>query len=594
MRVSTKPIPAFLSLRSTIATEYNRIESEKIMTQAVIEALQRAQKLINSGKLDKAESLCKKVLKKNPHQPDALHLSGLIALRSNRYACAIQAYDKALKIRPNESAYHYNLGLVYLRTNQLDSAITHLQITIELQPELAYAYSDLCLALTRSGAIDAAIAAGENAVTLASDNAAAHNNLALAYDACGNFDASFEHYLKAARLLPGSPSVQFDMGNLYVSRGNFDAARQCFRKVLQLQPHNLVAYGNLVRITRYSATEHDDVIRLKAFLDQTQLSDNERTTVLFSLGKIYQDCELYDDAFSYFEHGNQLQDKKFRFDPSKPAHAASLLIDTCTSDLFRQKQLIGNTAETPVFIVGTPRSGTTLTEQVLSSHPDVFGAGELHWIPDTTNRLRDYLKSSTSYPQCLSELTENSINELASNYLNYTRSLAHGERRIVDKMPGNFLHLGFIHILFPNAKIIHCQRDPRDACISMFCTQFPSGVPYSYNLYKLGAFYSQYERTMEHWRKVLPADTMIEMEYETLVTNQETEICRLLGFLGLDWNDACLAFYDQKRPVHTASDTQVTKPLYSTSIGRWNNFQKHLQPLEEGLRYRKDSGSSER
>jgi len=453
---------------------------------------------------------------------------------------------------------------------------------------MACAYSSLCLALTRSGDIETAIASGKEAVALAPNDAAAHNNLAIAYDARGNFAISFKHYLKASRLLPDHPSVQFDLGNAYVSRGDLEAARKCFKKVLQLQPDQLVAYGNLVRITKYNSPEHEDVIQLKTFLDQAQLSDDQRTTILFSLGKIYQDCGLYDEAFSYFERGNRLQDKKHQFDPAKPTHAASLLINNCTSDLFNQKRMIGNPTKTPVFIVGTPRSGTTLTEQILSSHPDVFGAGELHWFPETASGLQEYLKAAMPYPQCLSNLTESSINELALKYSKYTHSLANGERRIVDKMPGNFLHLGFIHILFPNARIIHCRREPRDTCISMFCHQFPSGVPYSYDLYKLGAFYSQYERTMEHWRKVLPGDTMIEIDYENLVNNQEVESRRLLDFLGLEWNDDCLEFYKQRRSVNTASDTQVTKPLYSSSIGRWKHYQKHLRPLEEGFRYREE------
>jgi len=581
-------MPAFFDHTLYNRHDSNRMERQQLMAHAVLGALQKAQTLITSGKFEKAESLCRKILKQDPHQPDALHLSGFIALQRKHYVRAIQAYEKALALKANEPNYHYNLGLAHLRSLQFDAAVTHLQKTVELQPELACAYSDLCLALTRAGNIESAIDAGRKAVSLLPEDAAAHNNLALAYDAWRDFEASFEHYLKAAELLPDRPSVQFDLGNVYVGRGDLEAARQCFRKVIQLQPNQLEAYGNLVRITKYSSPEHKDAHQLKAFLDQAQLSDDDRTTALFSLGKIYQDCSRYDEAFDYFQSGNQLQDKKHRFDPAKAAQVVSLLVDGCSSELFTEKRTIGNATETPVFVVGTPRSGTTLTEQILSSHPDVFGAGELHWVQEASSGLQEYLKTLTPYPRCLGELTAGAINELALKYLSYTHSLASGERRIVDKMPGNFVHLGLIHCLFPNARIIHCRREPRDACISMFCNYFPSGVPYSYDLYKLGAFYSQYERAMEHWRKVLPADALMEIDYESLVQNQEMESRRLVDFIRLEWHEDCLAFYKQKRRVNTASDTQVTRPMYSSSIGRWKHYEKHLQPLEEGFGYSKD------
>ena len=550
--------------------------------------LQKAQNLIASGNLEEAKYLCEEILKENPYQADALHLSGLIYLNENNYTQALEVYIKALVINSNNPSYHCNLGLAYLHTNTYDSAVKHFRKAITLQPNMACAHRDLCQALLKVNDIKAAIASGKKAVALAPDEATAYKNLALAYAARGNFNASFKNQIKASQLLPDNPGIQFDLGNAYVSRGDIDKAKECFRKVIKFQPNHLVAYGNVVRITKYNTPENEDVIQLKAFLNQAQLPELSRITALFSLGKIYQDCGLYDEAFSYFKEGNLLQDKKYQFNPTQPAFAASLLINNCTRELISQKHKISNSKEKPIFIIGTPRSGTSLVEQILSSHRDVFGAGELHWFPEKSSELQQYLKTSTPYPQCLNELAKKSINKLASEYSKYTQSLANGECRVVDKMPGNFLHLGFIHILFPNAKIIHCRRDPRDSCISMFCTQFPAGVPYSYDLYKLGAFYSQYERTMEHWHQTLPDDMMIEIEYEELIQNQAAESRRLLDFLELEWHDDCISFYKQKRVVHTASDTQVTKPLYSTSIGRWKHYQKHLQPLEDGFKYQKD------
>ncbi|HFD11213.1 MAG TPA: sulfotransferase family protein [Crenotrichaceae bacterium] len=556
--------------------------------QAVKTTLKAAENLIASGKLDEAELLCERILNKNPHQSDALHLSGLIALNKKQYERAIQKHTQTTTINPDNPIYHYNLGQAYLRANLSDSAVKHLRKAATLKPNMASAHRDLCHILVITGDIKTAISSGKKAVSLAPEDAVTHYNLAIAYNTFGDFNSSFKSFHKASQLQPDNPRFQFDLGKAYISYGDTVAARKCFKNVIKLQPNQLVAYANMVRITKYDSPEHEDVIQLKKFLNQPQLSDQNRVDVLFSLGKIYQDCSLYDEAFSYFKEGNKLQDNKYRFNPAEPALAASLLIDNCTSELFSRKHKISSSTEKPIFIVGAPRSGTTLVEQILSSHHNVFGAGELHWFPETSSKLQQYLKTTLPYPNCLNKLTKSSTKKLALQYSKYTQTLANGERRITDKMPGNFLHLGFIHILFPNAKIIHCRRDPRDTCISMFCHQFPSGVPYSYDLYKLGAFYSQYERIMEHWHKVLPEDTMIEVEYENLINNQETESHRLLDFLGLKWHDNCLSFYKQKRAIHTASDTQVTKPLYSSSIGRWKNYQTFLQPLEDGFNYKKD------
>ena len=246
---------------------------------------------------------------------------------------------------------------------------------------------------------------------------------------------------------------------------------------------------------------------------------------------------------------------------------------------------MGNISNTPVFIVGVPRSGTSLVEQILSSHSDVFGAGELTWVGVVASSIQDNLKTDTHYPECIQELTKSNINGLAEQYLRYLHTLANNESRITDKMPNNFLHLGLIHILFPNARIIHCRRDPRDTCVSIYTEYFPDGLPYSYNLLKLGAFYKQYERIMDHWRTVIGAGLIIDIDYENLVKNQEEESRRLVKFIGLDWDDSCMDFYRKKRRVNTVSNLQVKKPMYSSSIGRWKHYEKYLQTLDQGFKY---------
>lgn len=555
------------------------------MARAVTEALQKAQKLINVGKLGKAEAFCMKILKRERRQPDVLHLLGIIALRNNRHARAVELYTEALQARPGHALYHYNLGLAHLRSGQFELAVEHLQRSIELDPKLTAAHSDLCLALKNAGDFETAVEVGRKAVTLEPEDAATHYNLALAYDDWQDYEASFAHYQKASQLLPDHPGLLYDLGRAYSGRGDTNSARRCFLRLIQLKPQQPEAYTSLVQITNYRSPSDEDVSKLEELLVQDHLSDDGRSGIYFALGKIYQDCGLYEEAFGYFDQGNKLQDNKFQFALEEFTAYISSLIETYTPELIAEKIAFGNNSEVPVFIVGTPRSGTTLVEQILSSHPEVFGAGELAWFGKASAGLNTYLHTTTPNPESVLELDRTSSEQLASKYLRYIHSLSAGKPRVTDKMPANFLMLGLIHILFPKARIIHSIREPRDSCVSMYCHYFPSGQPFTYDLFKLGAWYAQYRRIMAHWRSVLPAGTMTEIGYEDMVQNQEAESRRLVGFIGLEWDEACLAFHQKKRHVNTASHLQVTRPMYSSSVDRWKVYAKHLKPLEAGLNY---------
>ena len=547
------------------------------------ETLLKAHRLLHSGNLAKAELLYKKLAKAHHGNPDVLHLQGLIAIRKGQYESAISTYRNALYIKPNIAPFHYNLAIAHINTGQFDEAVRHLEHTIQIDPTLTQAYCDLCLALTRSGNIESALTIGRKAVELLPDHPASHYNLALALDRWKDFETAFSHYQRAATLAPEHLGIQFNLGNMYANRGELEQARRCFQKILKEDPFNLAAYRNLIRITRYTTPDHQDVKQLKTLLNNKSLTDDQRTSIFFDLGKIHQDCELFDEAFNFFIQGNQLQDVKHNFSTAKFIRHTHNLQKHYTQNLIDRLSLHGNPSETPVFIVGTPRSGTTLVEQILSSHGEVFGAGELEWFGKAVAALPDLVATTEEYPTCIENMEKSTIEDLAIKYLLYLKSLASGQRLISDKMPTNFLHIGLIHILFPKAKIIHCQRNPLDSCISMFCNYFTEGTPFSYDLYKLGIFYRGYQKMMAHWKKTLPPHTIIDLGYEQLVAHQESETRRLLSFLDLEWDNACLEFYKQKRRVFTASDQQVRKPMYSSSIGRWKYYEKHLQPLIDGL-----------
>ncbi len=551
--------------------------------------LQTARDYLNSGDFSEAESLCQQVLSSEPDNIEALKLSSIIAMSAGDYGRAAQVFSRVISVSASlgkESAVdYYNLGLACINIGESVSAVQHFQKSIEIQPKLACVYGDLCLALIRCDKIEAAISAGEKAVSLLPDNPVAHFNLAQAYDTWQSYDLAFKHCQKAALLLPEHPGIQLSLAMAYVGFGNTESASECYRKVIKHKPQDVEAYHHLVRINKFTSPDHEDVHKLKVILSESWLNDEDRASILSALGKIYQDCELYDDAFAYYEQANQLQETLRQFNLDLFADYITCMIKNSGSEILSEKYALGNISKTPVFIVGTPRSGTSLVEQILSSHKDVFGAGELTWMGAAASSIRGKLKTATNYPVCIQELTKSNINELADAYLHYLFSLSDKESRITDKMPNNFLHLGFIHILFPNAKIIHCRRDPRDSCVSMYTEYFQDGPPYSNNLLKLGAFYKQYERVMDHWRTVLPAGTMMDVDYENLVLNQEQVSRQFVNFIGLPWDKACLTFYQKQRRVNTASDMQVKKPMYSSSIGRWKHYQKHLGLLEQGFKY---------
>jgi hypothetical protein len=229
-----------------------------------------------------------------------------------------------------------------------------------------------------------------------------------------------------------------------------------------------------------------------------------------------------------------------------------------------------------------PRSGTSLAEQILASHPDVFGAGELPVVNRMVDQLATVLDTSIPYPECLKYLDNHTLEQLASEYLEEAQLKSNDEQFITDKMPSNFMHLGFISLMFPNARIIHCTRDPLDTCLSCYFQNFTGEHPYAYSLTSLGKFYRMYEKLMEHWSKVIP-NPIFELSYEKVVVNPEQEIRSMVDFCGLEWDDKCLDFHQTKRTVATASHSQVRQKIYTSSVGKWRSYEKHLDELCSAL-----------
>lgn len=552
---------------------------------AIASELNKIKALVDAGDLVMAQTLLESVVEISPRNVDVLNMLGMIGLMRGDYPDAIQWLQQAVGVNSGIASLQFNLGLAYARAGSPGEAAVCLRESIRIDSSYEPAHSLLCHVARELFRLDEAIEAGLAAIRLDPASSKSHTNLGAAYEAWGNPDLAQKHYKLAVELAPDQVQAQFNLATSYLGSGDRKAAVECLKKTLNLRPQHTGAMRQLARLTKYSSARHEDFSRYENLLESNTLNDNERSELLFALGKMYQDCGLYDDAFSCFTDGNNIQHERlgFRIDEFE-----SKVSNLCA--FYSREQLVwhtdlGNKSEEPLFIVGMPRSGTSLVEQILASHPNIFGAGELSWFWWLESIISDYLCASERYPECIRELDLNNSEKLCNQYLKYIHLLGDNKqyKYISDKNPGNFERLGLIWQLFPNAKVIHCRRDPLDTCISIYTLLFPDKIPYGYDLYTLGSYYRQYERLMRHWRDIMP-DNLFTITYESLVEDPVSTVSGLIQFLGVPWDNRLMRFYENKRHTRTASDFQVRRPLYSDAIGRWKKYGAYLGPLHSGLK----------
>ena len=299
----------------------------------------------------------------------------------------------------------------------------------------------------------------------------------------------------------------------------------------------------------------------------------------FALGKALEDVGDYQRAFQHLLQGNALRRREITYDEADCQEMFRLIAELFDSELFDRFRGVGDPSPVPIFIVGMPRSGSTLVEQILASHPQVHAAGELTNLFRVVETVSDSAGRPIPFPRCVSALDADGFRRLGQAYLASLPLIAAGKTRITDKMLGNFLDVGLIHLMLPNARIIHMMRDPVDTCVSCFSKRFSTGQAFSYDLAELGAFYRCYHELMAHWRSVLPAGALLDVSYEDVVDNLEEQARRLIDYCGLPWDDRCLSFHENRRHVTTASNVQVRRPLYRSSVARWRRYEAYLQPL---------------
>lgn len=429
--------------------------------------------------------------------------------------------------------------------------------------------------LYQQGRLDEATAIYETILSKTPQCADAWHALGMIAIVRKDHDRAFELLSKALDLNPENPVIHQHIAVVHGRLGHFEQAVKHYREVIRLDPGYAEAYFNLSRIVSFEPGDpFVEAIELR--LKEAENSDADRSFLHFAAGKYYDDIDRTELAFAHYRNANDA--RKVRFDLAATQQNFQSLMTTLTTGWLRSHVDGGNPSRLPVFIVGMPRSGTSLVEQILASHPLVVAGGELHDIEEIVRALSQRDPARRPFPQCLAGIDTNVLKEYADAYLRRLTGLAPTAHRVTNKNPTDFRYLGLIAGMFPRARILEVRRDPRDTCLSCYFQNFRNGQEFSFDLQGVGSFYRQYEQLMRHWRAVIPTH-LLSVSYESLVAEPEPVVREILDFCGLDWHPACIEPHKASGAVATASRWQVRRPIYRTALRRWKRYEAHLGPL---------------
>ena len=395
----------------------------------------------------------------------------------------------------------------------------------------------------------------------------------------GDYDASIELYKQARKLNPGLIDAYAGEAAALERRGEITDAYELIKPFINTKTSSAKLALAFSKLHRHHGQESEAVKLLENALTLPATQRNDRIEVHFALGKLYNQREAYDVAFTHYQAANKLKNLSFSH---LECEAQVQRISNVFNKSFMESAPRANTVSSPIFVVGMSRSGTSLTEQILSMHPDVYAAGELTAVLEITTSLPKSIGTELQFPDYMRLIDQDGLSRAAESHLQMLSRLSDNSPRVTDKMPSNYTLLGLITLLFPNARIIHCNRHPLDTCLSCYFQHFSKGHLYSYKLEDLGFYYRQYRAMMNHWHQVLTVP-ILELQYEELVSDTETVVRYILNFCDLEWHPGCLDFHRSKRIVQTASYDQVRQPIYSKSSGRWIHYEKYLGTLIEAI-----------
>jgi tetratricopeptide (TPR) repeat protein len=549
----------------------------------VEETFQIARGLHNDGKLCEAERLYQSILSERPSHLGSLFFLGLLRAQANKMDEAVCLFGRAVAAEPKSASALGLFGLALAALDRHDEALASYQKALSIDPESAALHDVLGTALHKCGRIEQAIFHLERATAIKPDFASAHFTLAYILQDLGRLSEAITHYEKVLAAQPDNHRAHNNLATIFNILGRIEDAGRAYEKALQLAPRETTIHLNLAYVRRFTPGDSRLAALEKLAEEMAALDPNNQISLHFALGQAFGDLGHYERSFRHLREANSLKRAQLAYDEKELQSHLELVRATFTPELMQQKSGGGYYSQTPVFVIGMPRSGTTLVEQILASHSKVYGAGEIETFDQVIAKFRSENGIASEFPGMVSAMSLQALSRLGSHYVELTKSAAPAGERIVDKLMRNFKNVGLIHLALPNARIIHIRRDPLDTCFSCFSLLF-ADQPFTYDLGELGRYYRGYATLMEYWRSVLPCGVMIEVQYEDLVADLDRQARIIVDHCGLEWEDACLNFHKTQRQVNTASSVQVRRPIYRTSVGRWRAYENFLQPLMEALR----------
>jgi tetratricopeptide (TPR) repeat protein len=508
-----------------------------------------AMDLIAQKKLLKAEDICRQFLRKVPQHVEGMRLLADIGSRLGVLDDAEFLLQSALEFEPDNVRVRIDYIQVLRKRQKFARALEQAQVLLEKDPT----------------------------------NPQFQSLFAIESMQTGNYAAALEMFDRILEVLPTDPVTLTSKGHAFKTDGRYEDAVDAYKAAIDCAPHHGEAYYSLANLKVYEFPD-DELGRMLAQRDETNLSHMDRVYLNFALGKAYEDRHDFETSFRYYARGNRLKKAQSSYDAGQMTADLVAQHEVCTTELFERRSGTGFDAPDPIFIVGLPRAGSTLLEQILSSHSQVDGTLELPNILSLSQRLRRRARQGTAsaYPQLLAELADEELEKFGRKFIEDTRIHRQDAPFFIDKMPNNFRHIGLIHLILPNAKIIDARRHPMACCFSGFKQLFAEGQEFSYDLEDLGIYYRDYVELMDHWDAVLPG-MVLRVQYEDVVNDTAGQVERILDYCGLPHEDACVRFYETKRSVRTPSSEQVRQPIFTSGLEQWRNFEAWLEPLKSAL-----------
>jgi len=523
--------------------------------QNLKEKILEAVNIYKSGDLIKAEKFGKDLVKNNPNVGFLYNFLGIVLAAQNKIQEAIKYYENGIKVDPKFAMIYNNLGIIY--------------------------FSLKTTAINKGNYIKKAEDLYKKSIELEKKNPEPFTNLGTLYNFINKNDDSIKYHKIAIEVNPKFYHAYLNLANVYVAVGNFSEAKKKLIEAIKINSNFIHAHRLLSRIIKYKKNE-PHLSQMISLYANTKRDD--KMYLAYALGKAYEDIGYYDESFNYYKEANLLNGKNNNFIIKKEKNKFLKIKEIFNKELFNKFTDSGSNDSSNIFIVGMPRSGTTLVEQILSSHTDVFGADEVEFVPDLVKKYfgEDYVNL---LQLGINNFKSKDLKKMGDEYVSTMKYLSNTAKRSTDKLPANFLFIGLIKLILPHSKIIHCHRNPKDNIFSIFKNYFSAGkINYSHDLKETVEYYKLYYDLIKHWNNILP-NFIHNIKYEDLIKNTRKQVKDLLYFCNLKWEDKCLEFYNTKRPIKTASDTQVRNKIYNTSINSWKNYEKYLIKNYDSLKF---------